>query len=207
MTMGKDEENKKDEPKKESLFNIEILGLNLNDLIKRWVGEPDALFDPNRLEEVKQRIEDNRTRFEKLRDDLQTKTKGAVKVDYNVRIRTLDGGELNIGSAHDPSKVTRPSATRPDTRAEEAKAAEVKEPMYDVFDKEDRVELVIEVPGVSEQELETEINDRTLRLNTTDQAKRKYRLEVELPATIIKEETKKTHRNGILTISIMKKHQ
>ena len=161
----------------------------------------------NRTVEVKQRIEDNRTRFETLRDELQTKTKGAVKIDYNVRIRTLDGGELNLGSAHSTSRVTRPGVTRPDIKAEEAKAAEVKEPMYDMLDKDDRVELVIEVPGVNEQELETGINDRIFKLSTTEQAKRKYKLEVELPATIAKEEIKKTHRNGILTISIKKKAQ
>ncbi|MCL6578965.1 MAG: Hsp20 family protein [Candidatus Bathyarchaeota archaeon] len=177
-----------------SFFNVEILGLNLGKLLKEWVEDPEALLDPKRLEEVKRRIEEKRREFERLKEELQAKTKGVVKLDYDVRIRTLDGSELKLGSTR-----TEPKLIRPKIRAEEPR-----EPLYDILDRGDCIEVVIEVPGVDERELQIDVREDSLTLKTGEDSERKYALEVKLPVRIIKEELKRTFRNGVLILTLKK---
>jgi HSP20 family protein len=88
------------------------------------------------------------------------------------------------------------------TTQEGPEVADVREPMVDVFDEEQEILIVVELPGVSEEEIRIEIQDDVLSLETTGD--RKYAKEVLLPAVVNAAAIQKAYKNGILEIHLKK---
>ncbi len=80
--------------------------------------------------------------------------------------------------------------------------AEVREPLVDVFDEEQEIVVVVELPGVSEDEIRIEVADDILSLETTGE--RKYAKEVLLPSAVAAETLHQTYKNGILELRLKK---
>jgi len=78
--------------------------------------------------------------------------------------------------------------------------AEVREPLVDLFDEEQEIVIVAELPGVSEEEIHIEVQDDILSLETTGE--RKYAKEILLPGTVEATTLQKTYRNGILELRL-----
>jgi len=81
--------------------------------------------------------------------------------------------------------------------------AEVREPLVDVFDEKDEIVIAAELPGVSEEEIQVEVQEDVLSLQTN--GARKYAKEVLLPAAVEADSLKKTYTNGILELRLKKK--
>jgi len=79
-----------------------------------------------------------------------------------------------------------------------AEVAEVREALVDVFEEEQEIVVVAEIPGVAEDEVMIEINDDVVSLSTTGE--RKYEKEIVLPAAVDAESVKKSFKNGILEL-------
>jgi len=80
--------------------------------------------------------------------------------------------------------------------------AEVREPLVDLFDEEEEILIVGELPGVDEEEIHIEVQDDILSLETTGE--RKYAKEVLLPEAVDAATLRKTYRNGILELRLKK---
>jgi HSP20 family protein len=80
---------------------------------------------------------------------------------------------------------------------------EVREPMIDIFDEEDHISVIAELPGVSEDEIKVEVAGDILNLTASDKD-RKYAKEVLLPSKVKPESVKTSYRNGILEITLQK---
>lgn len=80
--------------------------------------------------------------------------------------------------------------------------AEVREPLVDVFDEDDAVLVVAELPGVAEEEIRADVHDDILRLQTTGE--RKYAKEVVLPASVQTDPSQRFYRHGILELRYRK---
>jgi HSP20 family protein len=80
--------------------------------------------------------------------------------------------------------------------------AEVREPLVDLFDEESEILVVIELPGVAEEEIHVEIHDDVLSLETNGQ--RKYAKEILLPGVVQAGSLRQTYRNGILELRMAK---
>ena len=81
---------------------------------------------------------------------------------------------------------------------EGAVVADVREPLVDVFEEEQEIVVVAEMPGVAEDEVVIEIHDDVLSLTTTGD--RKYEKEIVLPAAVDGASVKKSFNNGILEL-------
>jgi len=81
---------------------------------------------------------------------------------------------------------------------EGAVVADVREPLVDVFEEEQEIVVVAEMPGVAEDEVAIEIHDDVLSLTTTGD--RKYEKEIVLPAAVDGASVKKSFKNGILEL-------
>lgn len=79
---------------------------------------------------------------------------------------------------------------------------EAREPLVDVFDEEEEIVVVVELPGVSEEEIEVAVREDILSLETVGE--RKYAKEVLLPCAVEAETLQQTYRNGILEIRLDK---
>jgi HSP20 family protein len=80
---------------------------------------------------------------------------------------------------------------------------EVREPMVDVFDEENRILVIAELPGVSEEEIKVDIEGDILKL-TASNKDRRYAKEVLLPSKVKAESVKASYKNGILEITLKK---
>ncbi len=87
--------------------------------------------------------------------------------------------------------------------AKGAVVEEVREPMVDVFDEEDHILVIAELPGVSENEIKIEVAGDILNLAASDRD-RKYAKEILLPGKVKPESMKTSYKNGILEITLEK---
>lgn len=80
---------------------------------------------------------------------------------------------------------------------------EVREPLVDVFDEGDTVRVIAELPGVTAEEVHTEVAGDILTL--TSDGDRKYNKELLLPCEVDAASLKTSYRNGILEVVVNKK--
>ena len=80
---------------------------------------------------------------------------------------------------------------------------EVREPIVDIFDEEERILVIAELPGVSEGQIKIEIAGDILNL-TASNRDRKYAKEILLPSKVKPQPVKSSYKNGILEITLEK---
>ena len=88
------------------------------------------------------------------------------------------------------------------TTAEGPVVVDVREPLVDLFDEGQELVIVAELPGAADQEIQIEINEDILSLETTGE--RKYAKEVLLPVAVDGSSLGRTFRNGILELRVKK---
>ena len=79
------------------------------------------------------------------------------------------------------------------------------EPLVDIFEEDDTIKVVVEMPGVDKEKIRVRaVDDRHIIVEGSDHG-RKYRKEIELPTDADVESARATYRNGILEIVLRKK--
>jgi HSP20 family protein len=73
----------------------------------------------------------------------------------------------------------------------------------DVFEEEDHVLVVAEMPGISVQDVQITVEDDLLTISA-ERGDKKYRKEVLLPASCAREKTQVTCNNGVVEIKCMR---
>ncbi len=82
--------------------------------------------------------------------------------------------------------------------------SEEREPLVDVIEEQDKINVIAEVPGVSREEINIEVLDENkLKISTT--GKKKYYKEVVLPSAVDPDSAKATYSNGVLEVVLKKK--
>ncbi|MEM0198977.1 MAG: archaeal heat shock protein Hsp20 [Desulfurococcaceae archaeon] len=82
---------------------------------------------------------------------------------------------------------------------------EEREPLVDVFEKDDEVIVVAEIPGVDKDKIDLKITEdgKTLIIRASNE-ERKYYKEVELPAKVDPDTSRATYKNGVLEVKLKK---
>ena len=83
------------------------------------------------------------------------------------------------------------------------KVNEEREPITDLFDEEDEVVIIAEMPGIEESDIIIDLKDDILEISTKSQ-KKSYRKELLLPVKSEKSSIQQKYINGILEIRIKK---
>jgi Molecular chaperone (small heat shock protein) len=78
------------------------------------------------------------------------------------------------------------------------------QPHADVFNEEDQIVVIIEIPGVEEEDIHIELNGDILTLSTPNEP-RKYMKEIILPANVDASTVRSKYRHGVLEIRMGKK--
>lgn len=218
MSMDKDDKERKPQGI-EDLFKMKIFGIDFGQVMKNWLGVTDLgkLQDPAQVEDFKKRLEDQREKLKEFQENFQKKYGDAIRFDYDIKIGSLLGGkdEFRIGGGKfferldalakernewkrriKPSRVTIPYKRQ----------GGVKEPPLEVIEDKDHLEVIVEVPGVDEKDIELDITEDRIKLST-EKSQRKYHAEVELPVKIASEPVERVYNNGILKIRLKKLDQ
>jgi HSP20 family protein len=114
-----------------------------------------------------------------------------LKGVYGFRVKTLAGKPVidTFGNVKPTSKGST--------------IEDVREPLVDVFDEEDHVAIIAEMPGVEEEKIDIEVEGDVLRITASNKS-RKYAKEVLLPCQVSPELIGKTYKNGMLEIKLAK---
>jgi HSP20 family protein len=80
--------------------------------------------------------------------------------------------------------------------------AEVREPLVDVFDEGPEIVIVVELPGVTEANIQVDLKDDVLAIETSGE--RKYAKEILLSSAVEPGSLQKTYTNGILELRLKK---
>ena len=129
--------------------------------------------------------------------------KGGV-IDVHVSSRPIMGSHAAapVSALH----ITRPNKEAPKTSAPKPSTVgsiKEREPIVDVFEEEDYLRVMAELPGVEENEISLNVEDNTLTIST-DTSAQTYFKEVKLPTPVKKKAVEYTYRNGILEVKLMK---
>jgi len=81
-----------------------------------------------------------------------------------------------------------------------------REPLADISTTDKEVKVVIEIPGVSKENIKINVYGTSVEINTTG-TERKYHEVIEIPPDTDIETASSTYKNGILEITFKKKEQ
>jgi HSP20 family protein len=120
---------------------------------------------------------------------------GKVKGVYGFNIRTGLGGE---GVTVEPF-----GNVRKDEDTGRPVVDEVREPMVDLFDEQDCVIVVAEMPGIAQEDVKLDLQDDILTI-AAERGDKKYRREVLLPATFTVDRMSWKCHNGVVEVRFAK---
>jgi HSP20 family protein len=115
-----------------------------------------------------------------------------MKGVYGFKISTLSGGKPVIETFGNVKETAKGPVVE-----------EVREPIVDIFDEKEHILVIVELPGVTKDQIKIEINGDILNLSTADKGRR-YAKEVLLPHKVKAETLKTVYKNGILEIKLEK---
>ncbi len=111
---------------------------------------------------------------------------------YGFSIRTLAGGKPIVDTFGNMKKTAKGPVVE-----------EVREPIVDVFNEKDHILVIVELPGVSEDNIKINLEGDILKLSAENK-ERKYAKEVLLPSQVKKESMKSSYKNGMLELKLEK---
>lgn len=74
-----------------------------------------------------------------------------------------------------------------------------RKPLIDILESEDKLHVVVEMPGVNKEDISLDSNGTSLNIKAFGED-RKYSEHVELPARVLQESAKATYNNGVLEV-------
>lgn len=110
---------------------------------------------------------------------------------YGFSIRTATGGAPRV----EPFGNIRATDEGP-------VVADVREPLVDLFDEGDELVVVAELPGVSEGQIQVDLDEDILSLNTSGE--RRYAKEILLSSAVEPDSLRQSYTNGILELRLKK---
>lgn len=78
-----------------------------------------------------------------------------------------------------------------------------RQPLVDIFEEQEHLIILAELPGVDEKDLNIKADEKTLTISANNKTK-KYLKKVRLPTPIKKDTVKSTYRNNILQVRLEK---
>ena len=116
-----------------------------------------------------------------------------VKGVYGVTVRTAVGGEPVVSTFGNIKETPQGP-----------KVSEEREPIVDIFNENQEVRIIVEMPGVTQESIKTAIKGDVLTLEAKD-TDRKYYKEIVLPKEVDPDTLKSKYKNGVLEIWLAKK--
>ncbi|HUT04002.1 MAG TPA: Hsp20/alpha crystallin family protein [bacterium] len=114
-------------------------------------------------------------------------------------LKGVYGFSVKVGLGGDEVKIEPFGNIRRDKESGEAVVQEIREPIADVFEEKDHTLVVVEMPGISEDDVQIDVKDDLLTLYA-EHGEKKYRKEVLMPKSYPKEKMCISCNNGILEI-------
>lgn len=119
--------------------------------------------------------------------------------DLSKEVKGIYGFTVKMGIGQDGPRIEPFGNIRKDRDANNSVVQEVREPAVDVFEEEDHVLVVAEMPGVGAEDVHIAVEDDLLTI-AAERGDKKYRKEVILPAPCTREKIEIGCNNGVVEI-------
>jgi HSP20 family protein len=113
------------------------------------------------------------------------------------------GFSVKVGLGEEGPRIEPFGNIRRDAKSGRTEVQEVREPMVDVFEEEDHLLVLAELPGIGKDDVRIDLQDDVLTISAEKKDK-KYRKEVLLPRSVSKEKMQVSCNNGVLEIKCPK---
>jgi HSP20 family protein len=113
-----------------------------------------------------------------------------LKAVYGINVRTMSDGRSSVSHFGNIKKTPDGPVVEP-----------IREPMVDVFESPDQLQVIAEMPGVDKDDIRLALKGDILVLSA-ETGTRKYRKEVLLPRPVKEDEMHWNFKNGVLEIRI-----
>jgi len=118
-------------------------------------------------------------------------------------LKGIYGFTIKSGIGGDSPRIEPFGNIRKDRESGRSVVQEVREPVVDLFEEEDHVSIVAEMPGICVEDVQIAVEDDLLTL-TAAHGEKKYRKEVLLPASYAREKMQVTCNQGVVEIKCVK---
>lgn len=118
-------------------------------------------------------------------------------------LKGIYGFTIKSGLGGDGPRIEPFGNIRKDRESGRSVVQEVREPVVDLFEEEDHVLIVAEMPGISLDDVQIAVEDDLLTI-TAAHGEKKYRKEVLLPASFAREKMQITCNQGVVEIKCVK---
>lgn len=129
---------------------------------------------------------------------------GEIRGD-NQQVKGIYGFTVKVGLGDDQPRVEPFGNLRQDNRSGHTVVQEVREPVVDVFEEDNHVLVVAEMPGIGAADVHIEVEGDVLTVSA-ERGDKKYRKEVLLPESIPREQIQVTCNNGVVEIKCARSH-
>jgi HSP20 family protein len=117
--------------------------------------------------------------------------------------RGIYGFSVKVGLGDEGPRLEPFGNIRRDAQSGRTEVQEVREPMVDIFEEDDCLLVLAELPGIAQQDIRIDLKDDVLTISA-ERGDKKYRKEVLLPRSVSKEKMQITCNNGVLEIKCPK---
>jgi HSP20 family protein len=118
-------------------------------------------------------------------------------------LKGIYGFTIKSGLGGDGPRIEPFGNIRKDRESGRSVVQEVREPVVDIFEEEDHVSIVAEMPGIGVEDVQITVEDDLL-IVTAAHGEKKYRKEVLLPASFAREKMHVTCNQGVVEIKCLK---
>ena len=118
-------------------------------------------------------------------------------------VKGIYGFTVKVGLGGDRPRIEPFGNIRRDPESGHSIVQEVREPVVDVFEEEDHVLIVAEMPGIRVEDVQIAVEDDLLTI-TAAHGDKQYRKEVLLPANFVREKMQVTCNNGVVEIKCVR---
>ena len=119
------------------------------------------------------------------------------------QLRGIYGFTVKVGLGDQGPRIEPFGNIRRDIKSGRTEVQEVREPMVDIFEEDDHLLVLAELPGIGKENLRIDLKDDVLTISAEKRDK-KYRKEVLLPRSVSKEKMQISCNNGVLEIECPK---
>ncbi|MFZ2071408.1 MAG: Hsp20/alpha crystallin family protein [Halobacteriota archaeon] len=130
--------------------------------------------------------------LERRIEETDTEIKTRLKEGYSSKPRIKYGFSIHTLAGEEEEKKREVG---------KEKRREILEPMVDVFNEKDHIKVIAELPGISEDDINVELEGRKIVIDASNK-ERSYHKVIELSCDV--KEMKKRYKNGILELEVVR---
>jgi HSP20 family protein len=118
-------------------------------------------------------------------------------------VKGIYGFTVKVGLGDEGPRIEPFGNIRRDIKSGQTEVQEVREPMVDIFEEDEHLLVLAELPGIGREDVRIDLKDDVLTIAAA-RGDKKYRKEVLLPRSVTKEKMQVACNNGILEIKFLK---